>query len=102
MKNSEKIKQTIDQTYRDGLTYDQRVQEHDVIIKSLQLIDVNDHLPIDGQYVFAVLDLSPLGKGIFLGDYFYRQKFGFVALPDDEDGYGFITRWISVSEVDKG
>lgn len=65
------------------------------------MIDVNDLKPRENERVFAIEDLSPIAKGIFISDYFYRSEWGFATNPFDEDGCGFITKWFSFNDLDE-
>lgn len=60
---------------------------------------VLDSLPTFGAKVFAILDLSSIGRGKFVSDYFYT-KHGFVVRDNEDDAYGFISHWIYFTEVD--
>jgi hypothetical protein len=72
----------------DGTSFNQ------IDIESIkdELHSVTEELPLIGSHVLAVEDLSPLGKGVFLSDYWYT-KFGFVAELHYDDAYGYITHW---------
>ena len=49
--------------------------------------------PLLGAKVWAVQDLTPIGRGIFLSKYYFNEH-GFVHEPDDDDPHGFITHWV--------
>jgi len=68
--------------------------KHKVLIDSIknELISVNDQMPTVGSHSLCVEDLTPMGKGIFLTDFWYNE-YGFVSEPDNEDAYGYITHW---------
>lgn len=55
-------------------------------------------LPANGTRVFAIQDLTSIGRGKFVGDYYYND--GFVANLDDTDPYGYIVYWISFDTID--
>jgi hypothetical protein len=101
MTNSERLLAKIDSFYNKGDSYASLKNNHLSWINLLSLVAVDLVLdPELGQRVFAVQDLTPLGKGKFISDYYYTE-YGFVANMDDEDGYGFITRCISFDDIDK-
>lgn len=83
-------------------SYDIFVKTHADIIDKISnvLHDVNEILPKQKMKVFAVQDLSPLGKGTFINQFWYTPEYGFVANEFDDDAYGYITKWVSFEEVD--
>jgi hypothetical protein len=73
--------------------------EHENLIDSmLTWVSCLQGSPNYNQRVFAIQDLTPIGRGKFVGDYYYT-KYGFVANELDTDGYGHITHWVSFDEV---
>lgn len=107
--NSQFIEEFIRQLYRPrnskGPQSDQEYaalkQGHAKVLACIgaHLKNVEHFLPPLGAKVWAVQDLRPIGKGVFVGDYFYNEH-GFVANIDDDDAYGFVTHWVAWSELD--
>jgi len=98
---SEEFLSKIDSLYGKQLSYQVLCSAHKELITTIDslLIDVSDSIPEDGTWVFAVQDLSSLGKGTFLGEYFYTSEFGFNTDEIADEGYGFITRWVSFETI---
>ena len=66
-------------------------------IKKFKWNDVREVRPEEGQRVIAWEDYRLIGKTYQGADlYYYRSKYGFVYRPDDTDGYGAITHWMSL------
>ncbi len=118
MKNSDKLLELIDSFYShtfvhsdDGGYYElPRLSEEERIVlmrNQSELIDklseywINPYKepPQLGSRVFAVTDLTPLGKGKFVNDYYFTEH-GFVERPEYSDGYGYITLYISFDKID--
>lgn len=101
MKYHDQLLKDIDATYppryvnnRPENHYEVLCAKHKVLIDSIkdELVSVVDELPQICTRVLAVEDLSPLGRGVFLGDYWYN-KHGFASDECSDDTYGFITHW---------
>ena len=86
------------------------VECHADVIKALQplWIDGKINSPTQGQKVLAIQDLRSIGRGAFVGDYFFEND-GFVANRGDCDPYGNMLLWIgediinnlTISDLDK-
>jgi hypothetical protein len=104
MKKSERICNIIHSWYNksEKLSYTKIVSHHKLLIEKLNVVSswhhVDQQLPNDEQQVFAVQDLSSIGKNKFIGKFFYQDG-AFVARLDESGGYGFITYWISFKEL---
>ena len=74
--------------------YELLCAKHKVLIDSIkdELHSVAEERPLVGSHVLGVEDLSSLGKGIFLSDYWYN-KHGFVSEECADDAYGYVTHW---------
>jgi len=88
------ILKRLDATYSPVFPYEDLCAAHLKIIKEVEhlLIDVTEELPKIGSHVLAVEDLTSIGRGIFLGDYWYTHA-GFCVDGNSDDAYGFITKW---------
>lgn len=65
-----------------------------MIVDAFNLFNnVKDTVPELGQQVLGLEDLQVIGKGLFLGDFYY-EKCGFVANLGDDDPYR-VTHWIA-------
>lgn len=95
MTHFENLLNQIDSLYGAKRSYNDLVLGHLFYIKlfSEMWIDVGYQKPQEGQRVLGLEDLTPLGKGQFVSDYYYEGG-QFVANPRDCDGYGYITYWI--------
>lgn len=101
MKNSEKILKTIDSIYDEKLIYDILKRKHEELIIKIEqnMVKAYESVPEIGTRCFCIQDLSSIGRGVFLGDFYYDEA-GFVANQGDDDAYGYITKWISFEKVD--
>ncbi len=63
-------------------------------------IDIDITKPKNKELVLCIQDLTTIGKGKFVDEFFY-EKNKFVANLGDCDPYGFITHWISISTIDQ-
>jgi len=100
IQNSERISSLIYSFYSTGCGYEELKHKHENLINTYteSWISVVDSVPKDGDQVFAIQDLSTLGKGKFVNSYYYKAC-GFVAHEFDDDPYGFITHWIAFDTV---
>lgn len=64
------------------------------------LLKSTDCMPPIGAKVWAVQDLTPIGRGIFLGQYCVNEH-GFVYMHDDDDPHGFITHWVDLDTLNQ-
>ena len=92
----------INATYSNGRRrqpYSELCAKHAAIISELEplLVPVTSKNPTVGSHVLAVEDLTPIGKGVFIGEFYYTE-FGFCANRTDEDPYGYITKWCYIDE----
>lgn len=101
MKNSGKLLELINSYYGHKIPYDFLIDIHSEIIAkySCMWTNIATNQPKLGTRCFAVQNLSPIGKGTFVGDYYYMDC-GFVANKFDNDAYGHITHWISFDAID--
>lgn len=63
-------------------------------------IDVKINKPKNKESVLGLEDLSNIGKGKFVCEFFYERN-TFVANLGDCDPYGYITHWISIDKLNK-
>jgi len=103
MINTKQVMIDIASAYDQHPPYDVLIQRHAKIISDLldEWEKVSDRVPKDKQRVFAIQDLSAVGRGKFVGTYYYRENIGFVAYPYADDAYGFITHWCPTGEQDE-
>ena len=76
------------------------LEKHSKIIKALLLCWVDNEMqnPLEGQRVLAVQDLRFIGKGAFVGEYYFEDG-GFVANRGDTDPYGHIRFWVAEETI---
>lgn len=86
---------------RTNENYKQLCDNHQVVIVALRNLWVDRTVaqPVNREKTICIQDLSPYGKGIFVGEYFYEDGH-FVANLGDDDPYGCITHWISTDFFD--
>lgn len=103
---SKELLSKIDATYgkrsrgRPQVSYDKLCSSHMELINSITgWVPVTLAVPNIGEQVFAIEDLSSLGKGVFISNYYYVDC-GFVANEGDDDAYGYITHWVTFSTID--
>ena len=118
MKNSDKLLELIDSFYgntyvpsEDGgyhkllrLSEEERnvlVHNQSKLIDKLSDYWINPYKepPQLGSRLFAVTDLTPLGKGRFVNDYYFTEH-GFVEQLGYDDGYGYITLYVPFDDID--
>ncbi|NCQ51737.1 hypothetical protein GW796_07565 [archaeon] len=107
MTNSEYILKKIDSFYsprnsKVRIPYSLLCANHLTIIELLNdfWIDIKLSKPVDKEFVICIQDLTPIGKGKFVCDYYYEDN-NFVANLGDSDSYGYITHWISFENINK-
>lgn len=101
MTNSQKIIQFIDSFYKKPKDhYDVLVANHARVIDNLSEFwnDLFIDQPSEGQPVLAIQDMTSIGKGAFVGKYFFQDGV-FVANMGDDDPYGFITLWVGTDTL---
>jgi hypothetical protein len=107
MKNSTLVLNKIQSFYSPRnskivIPYETLFSNHLKVIELLKdfWIDINVNQPKNKEPVLGLEDLTTIGKGKFVDEFFY-EKNKFVANLGDCDPYGFITHWISISTIDE-
>jgi hypothetical protein len=104
LSTSEIVQYRIDSFYdKTAGTYtrEKLVSNHSELIEELSSVlrDTSEVLPQEGDHVFAVQDLTPIGKCALINSYWF-QNGEFVAVKNESGPYGYITKWVSHNYLD--
>jgi hypothetical protein len=101
LSTSEIVQYRIDSFYGKTDTHKTLVSKHSELIEELTSVlrDTSEVLPQEGDHVFAVQDLTPIGKWAFINSYWF-QNGEFVAVKNESGPYGYITKWVSHNYLD--